>query len=57
MRTAGALMYLSFVVAVFASILPRTAPAWTVLVCIVVALFVAALLRTHAAINPRGGDE
>lgn len=51
MRTAGALMYLSFVAAVFASCVARSTPLWVVLAFLVVALFMAALVRVHAVLN------
>ncbi|WP_242089180.1 hypothetical protein [Curtobacterium sp. DN_7.5] len=57
MRTAGALLYACFVVAVFASCLDRAQPLWLVLACLVVVLFVAALTRIHAVVNaPRSPE-
>lgn len=51
MRTAGALLYASFVAGVFASCASPGSPIWVLLAWAVVVLFVAGLLRVHAVIN------
>lgn len=56
MKTAAALMYLSFVVAVIASSVPTVSLMWPVLVWAVVVLFVAAILRVHSVVNMPGAD-
>lgn len=56
MKTAAALLYLSFVAAVFASGVPTVSLLWPVLVWAVVVLFAAAILRVHAVVNTPGAD-
>lgn len=56
MRIAGALLYASFVAAVFASTADRASLLWVALTWAVVVLFVAALVRVHAAINAPRND-
>lgn len=51
MRVAGALIYASFVAAVFASVAERMSLIWVVLAWAVVVLLMGALFRVHAVVN------
>lgn len=51
MRTAVALLALLFVAAMFASTVPHGSALWAVLTGLVVALFLAAIIRVHAVVN------